>query len=83
MKNPETNPFSLFFRAVSEHYSGIIAIILVSTACYLWLFEKPVPNTLENLTLMVVSFLFGKNIGKNENIEMDKSLSPREKEKTE
>lgn len=69
MRNPETNPFSLFFKTISKYYSGVIAIILVCTACYLWLIEKPVPSTLENLTLMVVSFLFGKNIGKNEKHE--------------
>jgi hypothetical protein len=66
MKNPETNPFSLFFRTIAKHYAGVIAITLVACACYLWLTEKPVPNSLENLTLMVVSFLFGKNIGKSD-----------------
>jgi hypothetical protein len=71
MKNPETNPFSLFFKTISRHYSGVIAIILVGSACYLWLAEKPVPGTLENLTLMVVSFLFGKSIGRNEKHEDD------------
>ena len=64
MRNPETNPFSLFFKTISENYAGVIAIILVGTACYLWLAEKTVPGTLENLTLMVVSFLFGKSIAK-------------------
>lgn len=65
MKNPETNPFSLFFRTIANHYAGVIAITLVVCACYLWLMEKPVPNALENLALMVVSFLFGKDKGKN------------------
>lgn len=59
MHNPETNPFSLLFRTISEHYAGLIAIALVGTCCYLWLAEKPVPNVLENLALIVVSFLFG------------------------
>lgn len=66
MRNPETNPFSLFFKTISENYAGVIAIILVASACYLWLSEKTVPSTLENLTLMVVSFLFGKSIAKSE-----------------
>ncbi|ENO1231284.1 hypothetical protein R7Q48_06495 [Vibrio sp. 378] len=60
MRNPETNPFSLFFKAISENYTGIIAIILVGSACYLWLLEKTVPDALQNLILIVVSFLFGQ-----------------------
>lgn len=67
MKNPETNPFSLFFRTISEHYAGLIAITLVGTCCYLWLVERPVPNVLENLSLIVVSFLFGSNSASNKN----------------
>ena len=60
MKNPETNPFSLFFRAISQHYTGLIAIILILTSCALWFSQKEVPNSLENLTYIVVSFLFGR-----------------------
>lgn len=59
MHNPETNPFSLFFRTISENYAGLIAIALVGTCCYLWLMERAVPNLLENMSLIVVSFLFG------------------------
>lgn len=62
MKNPETNPFSLFFKAIAEHYSGLIAVMLVTTTCFLWLAEKPVPEELKNITLMVVSFLFGRKV---------------------
>lgn len=64
MRNPETNPISLLFKAISQHYVGIIAILLVGTACYLWVDEKPVPVPLQNLSLMVVSFLFGRNSSK-------------------
>ena len=66
MKNPETNPFSLFFKAISENYTGIIAIILVGSACYLWLLEKSVPDALQNLILIVVSFLFGHKSKQNQ-----------------
>lgn len=69
MRNPETNPFSLFFKAISEHYAGVIAIILVVTASYLWLSEKEVPDVLQNLILIVVSFLFGQK----SNQKQDKS----------
>ena len=62
MKNPETNPFSLFFHSISKHYIGVIAVLLVGTTCYLWVSETTVPNALENLTLIIVSFLFGKSI---------------------
>ena len=66
MNNPETNPFSLIFKAVSENYSGVIAILLIGCACYLWVQEKPVPDALENIILIVVSFLFGrKSISQN------------------
>lgn len=75
MKNPETNPFSLFFKTIANHYTGVIAVTLVACASYLWLMEKTVPNSLENLTLMVVSFLFGKNVGKSDG---DQSKSTEE-----
>jgi hypothetical protein len=63
MKNPETNPFSLIVKLISHHYAGLIAVILVGCTCYLWMVEKPVPEMLSNLTLIVVSFLFGKKVG--------------------
>ncbi|MAV31316.1 MAG: hypothetical protein CL866_02045 [Cycloclasticus sp.] len=66
MRNPETNPFSLFFKAISENYAGIIAIILVGSACFLWLQEKTVPDALQNLILIVVSFLFGQKSKNNQ-----------------
>lgn len=65
MNNPETNPISLFFKTISQHYVGVVALALVGSACYLWLAEKPVPNTLENFTLIVVSFLFGSQKSKS------------------
>lgn len=74
MRNPETNPFSLFFNAISENYSGIIAILLVSTACYLWLNESKVPQELINIILIVVSFLFGKNATKRQEIPVESDV---------
>jgi hypothetical protein len=64
MKNPETNPISLFFNLISKHYASLIALLLVGTICYFWITERQVPTMLENLTLMVVSFLFGTGFGK-------------------
>jgi len=66
MRNPETNPFSLFFKTISKHYSGVIAILLVTCTCYLWFCEKTVPSALENMTFVVISFLFGKNVSSRE-----------------
>jgi hypothetical protein len=60
MENPETNPISLLFRTIAKHYTGLIAIMLVGSACYIWLGGKELPAGLEHLTLMVVSFLFGR-----------------------
>ncbi|MGD0597104.1 MAG: hypothetical protein ABSA64_06225 [Sedimentisphaerales bacterium] len=60
MNNPETNPFSLFFKAIAKNYSGLIAVMLVGTTCFLWLKNTTVPEELKNITLMVVSFLFGR-----------------------
>jgi|GEM_PF-2018180 len=66
MHNPDTNPISLFFNAISKHYVGVIAVLLISASTYLWLTEKPFPHLLENLDLMVIAYLFGKNASKNE-----------------
>lgn len=66
MKNPETNPISLFFNLISKNYASLIALLLVGTICYLWILERQVPPILENLTIMVVSFLFGARFGKDE-----------------
>lgn len=60
MKNPETNPFSLIINSISKHYTGVIACVLVATSCYIWIKGGTVPNALENLTFIVVSFLFGQ-----------------------
>jgi hypothetical protein len=74
MRNPETNPFSLFFKAVSENYSGIIAIFLVGTACFLWLKEATVPGELINIILIVVSFLFGQKSRDTQRGKGDESI---------
>jgi biotin transporter BioY len=63
MKSPETNPFSLVFRAVAHHYIGVIAVLLISTTCVMWFLEKPVPEALQTLDFMIVSFLFGAKVG--------------------
>jgi len=66
MKNPETNPFSLIFNTISKYYTGVIAIILVCTSCYIWIKGNVVPDALENLTFIVVSFLFGQKMAKSD-----------------
>jgi hypothetical protein len=65
MRNPDTNPISLFFATVRENHTGLIATILVLTACYLWINEKAVPDLLQNLILIVVSFYFGTKANKD------------------
>lgn len=69
MKNPETNPISLFFKTVAENYGNLIAVMLIATTCFLWLTEKPVPEELKIITLVVVSFLFGRTSAKRGNSE--------------
>lgn len=77
MKNPETNPFSLIVKLVSHHYAGLIAVALVGCTCYLWMVEKPVPEMLSNLTLIVVSFLFGKKAGSAPSDSANDPLAPK------
>lgn len=62
MKNPETNPISLFFKTITNNCSGLIAVMLVGTTCFLWLTHNPVPEELKNITLIIISFLFGRNV---------------------
>lgn len=57
--NPETNFFSLLFDTIKKNHTGLIATILVLTSCYLWINEKEVPEALQTLLLIVVSFYFG------------------------
>lgn len=67
MRNPNTNPVSIFERILKDSHVGLIAIILICTACTLWLMEKELPKALEYLAVSVVSFYFGKvSIKKNE-----------------
>lgn len=60
MYNPKTNPISIFERILKDSHVGLIAIILICTACALWILGREVPQTLEYLTISVVSFYFGK-----------------------
>ncbi len=82
MQNPETNPISLFFKAVSHHYGGLVAVILVISACVLWLTGKEVPGALENLTFMVVSFLFGQGVARRQDHLATSPVERHEQEKT-
>ncbi|HIF9528055.1 TPA: hypothetical protein ACX6S4_000378 [Photobacterium damselae] len=60
MRNPETNPISLFFKAVTNNHIGLISVILVITCCYFWLAGKPVPNELNTMTFSAIAYLFGR-----------------------
>lgn len=40
--------------------SGIISLLLVGSVCYLSVIRQPVPDTLNNATMIVVGFFFGK-----------------------
>lgn len=43
---------------------GILALILVLTICGLAIFSKVIPDVLSNITISVVSFYFGHQLGK-------------------
>jgi len=65
MRNPKTNPISLFFEALIKNHIGLIATILVLASCYMWINGKAFPDLLEKLDLIVISFLFGSKVGEN------------------
>lgn len=62
MRNPQTNPFSLFFNALLKNHIGLIATIIVLTTCILWLTGQKVPDSLEKLNFIIISFLFGQKV---------------------
>lgn len=65
MRNPKTNPFSLFFDAVMKNHIGLIATLIVITSCVLWIMGEEVPELLGQLLLIVISFLFGSKVGQS------------------
>lgn len=67
MRNPETNPISLFFQALMKNHIGLIATILILTSCYLWITGRNLPDLLEKLDLIIISFLVGSKIGSDKN----------------
>ena len=66
MHNPNTNPISLFFKVFTKNCPGALALILVVTTCSMWFMEKEVPDELQNIMLIVVSFFFGKSVTSTE-----------------
>lgn len=63
MHNPKTNPASLLFNAIAKNHIGLIAFILISTTCDLWIVGKPVPDLLEKIDLIIIAFMFGSKVG--------------------
>ena len=71
MKNPKTNPFSVLMNTISHHYVGLIAVILVSTGCYLFISSGSIPTSLEKLIYIIVSFLFGTKVNRPTSPKVD------------
>lgn len=44
--------------------SGLVALVLVGTCCYLWVKGQPVPELLEAALMMVLGFFFGVKVEK-------------------
>lgn len=66
MRDPRTNPISIFGKIMEKNHVGLIALLLIVTACSLWLLGKELPRTLDYLVVAVVSFYFG-NINTSNN----------------
>jgi ABC-type polysaccharide/polyol phosphate export permease len=66
MRNPKTNPISLLFEAIMKNHIGLIATIVVLTACIIWIQGKTVPNALQQLLIIIISFLFGTKVKQGE-----------------
>lgn len=53
-----------FWEAFKESYiiSGLMALVLTGTACYLWIAGNNVPQELYSLLFAVVGFYFGGKV---------------------
>ena len=58
MKNSMNKFWSLVETSVIV--SGLIALVLIGSMCYLAVTQQEIPNTLSDATMVVVGFFFGK-----------------------